>query len=255
MTHCHDAATINAASHYWYAHDRSPTPTPGAVCGNLPWVPLIDHIGEATRQELIRAGTPVAVDEGGYLVHDGDAADSAFFVVDGMLKIVKTSLDGQIAFLGFRRAGTLVGELAILSGSTRASAMQAVRRSELIRIGRDRFEQLLAQNAELSRALLGELAERLREATQQIQYLTSADATTRMASRLVRLADDTLDRPDENPQLSLPVSQEELGEWAGLSRAGAVKALRALRDGRLIETSRMAISITDLPALRDVAVI
>ena len=87
--------------------------------------PLIDKLGEATRQTLLGSGTHKAVPAGRVLIHDGDDADSAIFVVDGLLKIVKTSLDVQISFLGFRRAGTFVGELSILSGLTRASSMQA----------------------------------------------------------------------------------------------------------------------------------
>ena len=53
--------------------------------------------------------------------------------------------------------------------------------------------------------------------------------------------------------IALPVSQQELGEWAGLSRAGAVKALRSLRERNLIETSRLAIVIKDLAGLRALA--
>ena len=61
------------------------------------------------------------------------------------------------------------------------------------------------------------------------------DAPARIAARLVRLVEieQTLGRLDQDARgvvdLKLPISQEELGQWAGLGREGAVKGLRTLR--------------------------
>jgi len=213
----------------------------------------LDHLDPSTRQALTEAGPTIPVAERDFLLHDGESSRAVFFVVDGLLKVVKTSLEGKISFLGLRGPGSLVGELGILSGSPRTSALQAVRPSHVVRISEPTFERLLAERPDFSRALLEHVATKLREATSQIYELMSADATTRMAARLVQLAYDTIPAPDEHVTVVLPVSQQELGEWAGLSRAGAVNALRDLRDRGLIETSRMTIDIRDLDLLTSAA--
>ena len=218
-------------------------------------VPLLDKLEASTRQLLLESGTTNTIPEGGFVVHDGDDARAAFFVVDGLLKVVKSSYDGRLSFMGLRRGGAIVGELALLTGATRSSSIQAVQPSRVVKVGADQFDRLLADHPDLSRALLTEIAERLREATMQIHDLMNADARTRIAARLVQLADDTVGDAADNLRLALPVSQEELGDWAGLSRAGAVKALRTLRDDHLIETSRMSISINNLTELRLVATV
>jgi CRP-like cAMP-binding protein len=216
---------------------------------------LLAKLDEPTREALFQAGHPATLPRGDFLVHEGDETTAVYLVVDGLLKIVKSAYDGRVSFLGLRREGTLVGELGMLTGASRSSSVQAVREARVIRIAADRFEQLLATYPALGRALLEEIAIRLREATLQMHDLMNADARTRIAARLVQLADDTAGPAGEAQTLALPVSQEELGDWAGLSRAGAVKALRALRDERLIETSRMSITITDLPAMRVIALV
>jgi CRP-like cAMP-binding protein len=175
-----------------------------------------------------------------------------YLVVDGLLKIVKMSRTGRVSFIGLQRPGTLVGELGVLSPGPRSASLAAVTDTIVVRIAPPIFLTLLRAHADLAHALLEDLADRLRDATDQIHELMSADATSRMASRLVELAADagSYDEPPAGVVIRLPISQQELGEWAGLSRAGAVKALHDLRELGLIETSRMVIAITNLDALR-----
>lgn len=229
--------------------------TRGEYVELVPGDSLVHHLDEPTHRSVLAAGRELTVDAGSFVVHDGDSDDSVFLVRDGLLKVVKASLDGQVSFIGLRGTGTLVGELAALTGSTRTSSVQAVCPTTVVRIETDRFERLLADHADFGRALLTEIAVCIRDSTSQIHDLMNADATTRIAARLTQLADDIVGDGDNRVTLSLPISQEELGNWTGLSRAGTVKALRVLRTDGLIETSRMAITINDLPGLRIAAVV
>lgn len=218
-------------------------------------VPLLDRVAAPTRQAMLESGTTSEILEGGFVVRDGDDAQAAFLVLDGLLKVVKNSYDGRVSFMGLQRRGTIVGEVALLTGGTRSSSIQAVQPSHVMRVSAKQFDRLLTDHPDLSRALLTEISERLRQATLQIHGLMNADARTRIAARLVQLADDTIGEMEDTLTIALPVSQEELGDWAGLSRAGAVKALRGLRDDQLIETSRMSISIRKLRELRLIATV
>lgn len=214
---------------------------------------MLQYADETVRSVIEQSGTTIRVNDREFLVHEGDDERSVFFIVSGLLKVIKTSLEGKISFLGLCRPGTFVGELSFLAEGRRTSSLQAVEPSIVVRIGANTFESLLAEHADLSRALLRDLALRLRDTSEQAHNLISADAATRMASRLVQLVDGTAQDPAQAVTLELPVSQQELGEWAGLSRAGAVNALRELRTQGLIETSRMSIEIIDVARLRHAA--
>lgn len=213
---------------------------------------LLDRLDEPTRRAVVDAGQHVDVPADAFLLHDGDDATGVFVILGGLLKVTKCSFEGGVSFLGLRRAGTVLGELGVLAGASRTSSVQAIDRSTVVRIDDDRFRDLLNEHPTFRRALLTELAQRLREATHQMHDLMNADARTRIASCLVQLADEA----DAGATIiDLPVSQEELADWAGLSRAGAVKALRSLRDGGLIETNRMSMAINDLEQLRAAAIV
>lgn len=218
-------------------------------------VPFVERLRPTTRERLSQAGVRREVDAGEFVVHDGADAAAVFVVHDGLLKVVKSSLDGDVSFIGLCRPGTLVGELAVLTGAHRSSAVQSITDSEITVIRGEDFWTLLGELPDLGHELLVELAANLSETTVRLHALMNADALTRLADRLLRLADDfgAVNRGGMN--IDLPVSQEELGDWAGLSRAATVKALHELRERGLIATGRMRISVLDLDGLCDVAAV
>jgi CRP/FNR family cyclic AMP-dependent transcriptional regulator len=92
---------------------------------------------------------------------------------------------------------------------------------------------------------------RLREATLVRSQFGGSDTIARLAARLVELGDRYGSPTDEGLLVTLPLSQEELGAWAGASRAGLASALRTLRELGWIATHRRRILILDLESLRE----
>jgi biotin operon repressor len=52
-------------------------------------------------------------------------------------------------------------------------------------------------------------------------------------------------------EITLPISQEELGGWTGASREAVAKALHTLRGLGWVTTERRRITVLDIEALRD----
>jgi CRP-like cAMP-binding protein len=213
-------------------------------------VTLFDQLGAATQNRLIEVGQPASFTADQFLIRDGDSSQDVFLINDGLAKVVKSSMEGRVTFVALRGPGCLVGELSMLVPSPRSASVQAVADTSATRFSFDQFRRLLVETPELTVAMLSDVSAKLQEATDQIHDLSAANAVTRMASRLVRLAAEASPPTEVSSiTLTLPVSQQELGEWAGLSRAATAGALGQLRDAGLIETSRMAITINDIDRL------
>ena len=99
--------------------------------------------------------------------------------------------------------------------------------------------------------MLARVVARLRGLTEQFVDATSLSASARVATRLLALvrAAEATPNADGVIELRLPISQEELAQWAGLSREGAVRGLSDLRSAGVLETGRMRVFIHDVPAL------
>lgn len=217
---------------------------------------MFEQLIEPTQQRILNTGQQSTYAVSDFLIHDGDRSSQVFFVLDGLLKVVKSSANGRVSFVALRGSGSIVGDLGLLSPSPRAGSIQAVNKTTVVYLTESEFRALLSECPDFSSALLSNLASRLQEATDQIHDLMSVDAVTRLAGRLVLLAKESSDVPrsiGSTLGLDLPISQQEVGEWAGLSRAATGKALGKLRELGLINTGRMSMQINDLARLTAIA--
>lgn len=115
---------------------------------------------EAARRRLERSMVPVRVPAGGYLIRQGDPGGSAYSVRAGRLEV---EVDGAVVReLG---PGDVLGELALLTGEDRSASVRARRDSSLLELPRAPFDELTTSDPLASRALLGQMAERLRTAS------------------------------------------------------------------------------------------
>jgi CRP/FNR family transcriptional regulator len=129
----------------------------------------IDVLADLAADEIDRfvAGCRrVSVQGGERVFSEGDEGDEVFIVRTGRVRIAKAiSLDASrtLAVVG---PGGIFGELAMVDAGPRSATAEAVEASEVLAIGRDSFQKLVAERSALGAKMLGRfaatLAERLR---------------------------------------------------------------------------------------------
>jgi CRP/FNR family transcriptional regulator, cyclic AMP receptor protein len=201
------------------------------------------------RQALLAAGRRRHVDAGQVVFHDGDEPREAIVVLRGSLKITKVSRAGREALLELRGPGDLLGEMGAVDGGRRMATAVALERAEILTIPAARFRTLLLERSPIAMAVLCVLTGRLREASERQFELGTTDGLARVCRRLVELARVHGDRVPGGVLLLGPLSQQEVAEWAGVSRDGVVRALQVLRASGVVETGRQRVLIKDLDAL------
>jgi EmrB/QacA subfamily drug resistance transporter len=121
--------------------------------------PLLSQMPEDVRARLAEVAEPIEIAAGDRLFSAGDPADAMYVVTAGLLDVVQ---DGAvIRQLG---AGAVVGELALLSGGRRSASVVARRDAHLLRLTDAAFEEVIAGDARVLRALTGVLAGQLQDA-------------------------------------------------------------------------------------------
>jgi NTE family protein len=119
-------------------------------------VPLFADLSEAQRSRILAAATMVRVSAGGFLFHEGDAGDALYVVRHGRLEVVQG--DRVIRVLG---AGEALGELALLTEGERSASVRARRETELLKLSRAEFTDLLEGDAAFAVALTRTLGRQL----------------------------------------------------------------------------------------------
>lgn len=112
---------------------------------------------------------------------------------------------------------------------------------------------LLATSPLVAQGFARACVDALRTSEADRVMLATGDAMTRVTQRVLELAANWGAPSDDGIEVDLPITQAQLGAWAGVSRESAVKCLQWLRGRNLVHTSRRHLMVLDLPELENLA--
>ena len=190
---------------------------------------------------------------GATLMSQGEAPGRVIVIEDGRAKVTAITEDGRELVLAFSGPGDLLGELSALGGSPRVATVRALEPLTALAIAPGEFDAFLEANPRVALVILRVVIARLRDADRQQVEFAAYQTVTRVARRLVELAERYGEQSGGGIKITLPISQEELAGWAGASREAITKALHDLRAVGLIETSRRYITVLEPDQLGQMA--
>jgi NTE family protein len=100
---------------------------------------------------------------GQLLFRQGDKDDSLYVVLSGRLGAFLRNDEGKEVLIRQMPTGETVGEMAVLSGEPRSATVLALRDTELVRLSKLAFDQLIEQHPKSLRFITDLLVHRLRE--------------------------------------------------------------------------------------------
>ena len=213
-----------------------------------------DNLRAADQEVLDSAGMRRHYPAGSAIWLDGDPPTHTFIVLQGLVKVTRTSIDGREVIIELRGRGNILGELAAIDTSPRSAAIIAIEDVEALVIRASVFRQLLLDHGPIAFAVLEVVADKLRQATNRRLEAGVGTAQARLCSRLVELAANTQADANGVIEVKSPLTQQELADWIGVSRDAVVLAMRRIRDEKWVETGRRTIRILNLDALKAASV-
>ena len=207
---------------------------------------MTDPITAALRTK----GTVREFPSGSYLFFEGDGSGSVLLIESGLVRIERSTADGRTALLDLAVEGNLVGELGVIDEQPRSATAVTIEPSRIRSVDAEDFRRTVAADPEIASALLHRVVHRLRKLTDQFVNVANRSGTERVADRLIELLDRSGEPSNPGVVLHMPITQAELGQWAGLSREGTTNALADLRKSGIISTGRRTIVIERPDKLR-----
>lgn len=169
-------------------------------------------------------------------------------VLGGQVKITSQSSAGKEIVLNVINPGEIFGEIALLDGKPRSADATAITRCELLVIDRRDFVPFLEARPGVCVRMLAVLCERLRATSEQVQDLLFLDLRAHLAKTLLRLAESN-GKPPVGREISLKLSQRELGNLVGRSRESINKQLSEWQAANLVTVKTGKVIIRDAAAL------
>ena len=213
--------------------------------------PLLARIEESDLKALVRRAESRYLSPGQILFQRGDAGDGVFAVVKGHVKVFLEGTDGGEVVVAIRTTGDVLGELSLLDHHKRSASAAAMDKVQVMRISTDHFRDWLVVHPNAAIALLRELAQRVRETTDQVAEIAILSIDTRIARRLwMHFAEATSDATPKNGMI-VRVNQAQLASVVGITRESVNKHLRRLKESKTIAIDAGRVELLDAPALRE----
>lgn len=105
----------------------------------------------------------VQVNTGQVIYHQGDESDAIYLVLNGRLRSVLEGRDGKMTVIGEYGQGESVGELEVMTESTRPATLHAIRATELAKFPRSLFNSLAQEHPGITIQVSKLIAQRMRD--------------------------------------------------------------------------------------------
>lgn len=205
---------------------------------------------EPVRERILAEAHEELHAERSIVAHKGEPAASWIGVADGLLMASSGFANGKTLIFSGIPVGSWIGEGSVLKRELRHYDIVAVQASRTVHIPRATFHWLLDTSLDFNRFILEHLNERLGQFMARVETDRIDDPVLKLARALVSLFNPVL-YPGMGP--TLPISQGQLGELAGLSRQRTNMAIKSLQNDGLVRANYGQLQIVDVQALHSFA--
>lgn len=166
------------------------------------------------------------------LFWEGEPCAGIFLIVQGSVKIFRTSPSGREVMLSIETAPATVAELPLFDGGTYPASVRVVEPVVALFINKSDFQQFCRQNPDVALKVLAVVGRRLRHLVGLVESMTFGSVTQRLARMLLDASkaagSDTFDMPSTHQELAsrLGTVREVVSRNLGRFRAQGLIAIR-----------------------------
>ena len=204
-----------------------------AICGVLDDVQVVD-MGRMMTQKWVEPGQ--------FVILEGDPGDHAYTVTEGVIKVLKSLVDGRVQITGFLLPGDFLG---LPSRGQFMYSAEAVSRARLCVFPRRPRQALFDSSPGLEKRLLEIVDDELTLAQDHMLLLGRRTADERVACFLLEFAERFARVGWPVDPMTLPVGRGDIADYLGLSLETVSRSFSRLKKS----------GVLSLPNIRQVVIL
>jgi len=203
---------------------------------------LFSALDQEARRDIAFYVHERTYEPGRVIVFSGEPCEAVYFVVRGLARARRLSMEGREYVLAYIGAGEAFNLIPALDGGTNPVTVEALTETTLYLLPCDHFQRIVQQHHEVAMAALVRLSERVRYLSDRVEDLALHTVRTRLARFLLSRADGV--------HWPRHWTQEEIAAHIGTVRDVVGRALRSFAREGLVRRERGRVVVQDIAALR-----
>jgi CRP/FNR family transcriptional regulator, cyclic AMP receptor protein len=213
-------------------------------------IAITDHLSESELQAILQDGRYSEYDKGHYVFREGEATDTIFLLISGVVKLTKEASQGREVLKSVVHPKAILGELSVLFDATRKS--NAVVMSPIVgvyEVSAQLILKLIKNNNELALSFVKYMSNRMSIAEERLESFVLNDARERIVEFLKINAESFGQAIGYEMLLKHNFTQQDIANYTGTSRQTVTMVLNDLKKTNKILFKRQSILIRDIKAL------
>lgn len=206
--------------------------------------PLFGTMAQDVIQSIVGNHAVRSYGKGTLLFQQGEPAGSFFVVLDGWVKLFRSTPDGGEAVVGVFRRGETFAEATIFLGGRYPVSGEVVTNARLLRVDGESLRNRIREQPELALSMLASASFHLKSLVEQIEQIKLMSAAQRIADFIVRLCPS-----DEGGcTIDLPYEKSLIASRLGMKPESLSRALAKLRPLG-VSVDREQVAVADIKLL------
>ncbi len=215
--------------------------------------PLFWGLGTREIAEIQAISTPRRYSRGSLIISEGEEAEGFFVLISGKVKVYKLSPDGKEQILHIISPGETFAEAALFAGSTYPAFAESLIETRVLFFSKEGFLNLIRKNPQISLNMIASLSHWLRKFVNLVEELSLKDVSSRLSKYLLDLAAKSGRSSERGIECELDISKSQLASQLGTISETISRALRKLRERRIIKVEGKRITILQKEVLEEIS--
>ncbi len=217
---------------------------------DIKYVSLFAGLDDSVLDRIWRVSVMQRFKKNKMIVFEDEPESRLYIIINGLVKLTRISEDGREFIFSFLDEGDFFGELSLLEEELSSTNAVAIEDSVLIYIQRADYLKIFSDIPQISFNLLREMTQRLRIRDSQIKSLSLHDATGKVASTILRFADNSGNINMGQVELPQLPPHRDIANMVGTSRETISRALNWLEAKGYLHKERGRLIIRDYENFR-----
>lgn len=199
--------------------------------------------------EMDRQITMSACEPGKIFYMPEDSGEVLFLLKKGRIQLYRLSPEGKKIVVATLGPGAIFGEMSLVGQGMHNTFAEAIDECMLCVMSRPDVERLMREKPKVALRFMESLGTRLNDMERRLEEIAFRSIPTRLASLLLRLADEA----EPGNTLVQGYTHQDLAEMLGTYRETITQILNDFKNEGLVQIGRKKIAIADRERLEDLA--
>ena len=208
-------------------------------------IPIFYRIDDENLRAISQIVSKKIYDKEEMILFEEESGNNLYLINSGRVKVTRINSDGDEVILTILGEGEFFGEMAILGSTTRSANVTTLEKSEILKLTRKDFLELIKEHPDISIYLLEEMANRLRKSDQLIKDLSLSNAEHKIAMSIIRLSEELGKIKQGQVEIEDLPYQKDIANMAGTSRETVSRTLKKFEEKKYLEKKGRKLIIFD----------